>query len=338
MFDAIIFDQWNFDWKDLPTARSPKQFYVFFTLEAAAHRHGELQNRIDHLNKMPGFFNLTMTYRQDSDIPAPYGQFEGRDGRHPPSGLQLDKFILKFGRDNQHLAQKKNGSQQGLKIAQYVSNCETAVGRENLVDMIDFLTPVDIYGNCGNFYCSQMEEDNCLNLLGEKYHFYLAFENAMCKDYITEKFFKVLNQNVVPVVFTGANMSSVAPPHSYINVADFPTIEELVAHLKRVASDDSLYASYFWWRDFYTVTDSQFSFLYADNRHSVSDSQFRYWCRLCDLLWNREGKESRSVEDLYGWWVNQANCSTLKIGLPPGSRPKKFNFRERKISLDSMRP
>ena len=78
-----------------------------------------------------------------------------------------------------------------------------------------------------------MEEVNCLNLLGEKYHFYLSFENAMCKDYITEKFFMVLNQNVIPVVFTGANMSAVAPPHSYINVADFPTIQELVAHLER---------------------------------------------------------------------------------------------------------
>ena len=211
--------------------RSPKQFYVFFTLEAAAHRQGGLRNRIDQLNKIPGFFNLTMTYRHDSDIPAPYGQFEGREGRQPPSGDQLEKYIRRFGQDNQQMAEKKGS--QGLRIAQYVSNCETAVGRENLVDMIDYLTQVDIYGNCGDFYCSQKEEVNCLNLLGEKYHFYLSFENAMCKDYITEKFFMVLNQNVIPVVFTGANMSAVAPPHSYINVADFPTIQELVAHLER---------------------------------------------------------------------------------------------------------
>ena len=72
-----------------------------------------------------------------------------------------------------------------------------------------------------------------MNLLGDKYKFYLSFENALCKDYISEKFFKVLNQNVIPVVFNGANMSTVAPPHSYINVADFPTIEKLVAYLSR---------------------------------------------------------------------------------------------------------
>ena len=211
--------------------RSPKQFYVFFTLEAAGHRQGGLPNQIEELNKIPGFFNLTMTYRLDSDVPAPYGQFEDH-GKQPPSGRQLEEYIKKFGQENRKLAHKKSGK-KGVSIAQYVSNCWTAVGRENLVDMIDFITPVDIYGNCGDFYCSQNDEDDCLNLLGEKYKFYLSFENAMCTDYITEKFFKVLNQNVIPVVFTGANMSKIAPPHSHINVADFPTIQDLVAHLER---------------------------------------------------------------------------------------------------------
>ena len=211
--------------------RSRKQFYVFFTLEAASHRQGGLPNQIEELNKIPGFFNLTMTYRLDSDVPAPYGQFEGL-GKQPPSGRQLEEYIKKFGQDNKKLAHKQSGK-KGVSIAQYVSNCWTAVGRENLVDMIDFITPVDIYGNCGDLGCPPWEKERCLNLLGDKYKFYLSFENALCKDYVSEKFFKVLNQNVIPVVFNGANMSTVAPPHSYINVADFPTIEQLVAYLSR---------------------------------------------------------------------------------------------------------
>lgn len=32
-----------------------------------------------------------------------------------------------------------------------------------------------------------------------KYKFYLAMENALCKDYITEKVFKVLSHNIIPV-------------------------------------------------------------------------------------------------------------------------------------------
>ena len=127
-------------------------------------------------------------------------------------GRQLEEYIQKFGRENQHLAEKKKGS-QGLTIAQYVSNCKTAVGRENLVDMIDYLTPVDIYGNCGDLFCPPWEKARCLNMLSEKYKFYLSFENAMCKDYITEKFFtKFMDQRLVPVVRGGGAYETYFPP------------------------------------------------------------------------------------------------------------------------------
>ena len=75
----------------------------------------------------------------------------------------------------------------------------------------------------------------------------------LSQDYVTEKFFKILPYNVIPVVLNGANMSRVAPPHSYINVMDFNSTEELASHLHRVDQDDKLFASYFWWRDYYTV-------------------------------------------------------------------------------------
>ena len=58
---------------------------------------------------------------------------------------------------------------------------------------------------------------------------------------------------MIPVVLNGANMSRVAPPHSYINVRDFNSAEELAHYLHMVDQDDKLFASYFWWRDYYTV-------------------------------------------------------------------------------------
>ena len=65
-----------------------------------------------------------------------------------------------------------------------------------------------------------------LKLLGETFQFYLAFENSLCDDYITEKFFNCLlaNAEIIPVVMNGANMSSIAPKNSYIDVKDFETI------------------------------------------------------------------------------------------------------------------
>ena len=45
----------------------------------------------------------------------------------------------------------------------------------------------------------------------------------MCEDYLTEKFWKVLKYNVIPVVLNGANMTRHAPPHSYVDVKAFDT-------------------------------------------------------------------------------------------------------------------
>ena len=67
--------------------------------------------------------------------------------------------------------------------------------------------------------------------------FYLAFENSLCRDYITEKFWKVLSYNVVPVVLNGVNMSRVAPPHSYIDIKDFDSVEGQTPYMQYVHSD-----------------------------------------------------------------------------------------------------
>ena len=55
--------------------------------------------------------------------------------------------------------------------------------------------------------------------------FYLSLENSLCADYVTEKFWKVLGHNVIPVVLNGANMSNIAPNHSYIDFKDFNSIK-----------------------------------------------------------------------------------------------------------------
>ena len=47
------------------------------------------------------------------------------------------------------------------------------------------------------------------------------------EDYITEKFWKVLPYNVIPIVLNGVDMTTVAPPHSYIDIKDFKSFEGL---------------------------------------------------------------------------------------------------------------
>ena len=70
---------------------------------------------------------------------------------------------------------------------------------------------------------------------------------------MTEKFFNILHYDVIPVVLNGANMSDIAPPHSYIDVQDFNSTKDLSDYLVKVDKNDTLFASYFWWRDYYVA-------------------------------------------------------------------------------------
>ncbi len=59
--------------------------------------------------------------------------------------------------------------------------------------------PIDQYGQCsagGN--C----DTDCYNNLGTNYKFYLSFENSLCKEYVTEKFWQILGNIFELLLFT----------------------------------------------------------------------------------------------------------------------------------------
>ncbi len=62
---------------------------------------------------------------------------------------------------------------------------------------------IDVYGKCGRKKCPLNED--CKAFISKEYKFYLAFENSVCTDYITEKFFNILRHDIVPVVWGGGN-------------------------------------------------------------------------------------------------------------------------------------
>ena len=129
---------------------------------------------------------------------------------------------------------------------------------------------VDVYGRCGSKSCNKLvNATKCYENMSKNYKFYLSFENSVCKeiirkqlyfgstfffqDYITEKFFNILQYDVIPIVLNGANMTNIAPPHSHINIQDFNSTKHLAEYLMKVDKNDTLFASYFWWRDYYYV-------------------------------------------------------------------------------------
>lgn len=64
---------------------------------------------------------------------------------------------------------------------------------------------------------------------------------------MTEKFFKALAMDVVPVVLGGANYSSIAPPNSFVDAMDFASPVLLGAHLLSIARNRSLYNRWVIW-------------------------------------------------------------------------------------------
>ncbi|CAH8873143.1 unnamed protein product [Trichobilharzia szidati] len=109
---------------------------------------------------------------------------------------------------------------------------------------------IDIYGRCGFKECPRSSESECFELLRKDYKFYLSFENSLCKDYVTEKFFKnALTNDVIPIVM-GASIEEykmIAPPYSFIHVDEFESPAKLAEYLYYLNRNDTAYNEYFAW-------------------------------------------------------------------------------------------
>jgi alpha-1,3-fucosyltransferase len=124
-----------------------------------------------------------------------------------------------------------------------------------------------------------------------------SFENSFCDDYVTEKFFKVLEYDIVPIVLGSGNYSKMAPQHSYIDARDFDSPEELAKYLFYLDKNETAYAEYFEWKKYFKV-----------------NWDHRVFCQLCEAL-NDVTKPSKTYPDIKSWWVNESHC------IPKGSFP-----------------
>ena len=76
------------------------------------------------------------------------------------------------------------------------------------------------------------------------YKFYLALEDSLCEDYVTEKFFRFLHRDVVAVALGAANYSLFVPQGTYVDVRDFRSPKDLASHLLLLDARNDLYEEY----------------------------------------------------------------------------------------------
>lgn len=292
-FDAIMFHQRSLMLGDIPnpSTRRKDQRYIHWMFESPAHLHYDSTPII----RLGNFFNWSMSYRLDSKFPARHGSFSQMK-EIPVEGV-LEEYMKQYGINNTHLANKT--IVKGIAAA-FMSNCHSVSHREKVIKLLKMYLNVDVYGtgSCSDpgMTCPRSDDAKCLTMLNTSYKFYFSFENSLCADYITEKFWKVLKINVIPVVLNGVDMTQHAPPHSYIDIKDFKTLKDAAKYMIKVSEDDKLFASYFWWRDFYI----------AKSRNLWSEA----WCGLCSSLHNKSEPVS-VIQDLHKWWATDAKCFSM---------------------------
>ncbi|CAN7950674.1 unnamed protein product, partial [Ixodes hexagonus] len=270
--DAVVFHVRDWGVEDVPPARTSTQKWVWWTMESPDHTKSYGYRWPENM------FNWTMSYRRDSDVLTPYGE-------------TVKKSNIAAKRD--HVALWRLKTRVAIWL---VSRCNTPSGRENYTEELRKHVQVDIYGDCGDHQCSKENYTACYREFERKYFFILAFENSICRDYVTEKFFRALDFDLVPVVFGGANYSQIAPPGSYIDALSFRSPRDLAEYLQKVARNATLYASFFEWKRRFVI---QLSTVYD-------------MCPLCAKLHSEDFKKRTSYFDIREWWESGGRCRRLK--------------------------
>jgi hypothetical protein len=145
-------------------------------------------------------------------------------------------------------------------INAFMSGCWNKSGRfDYLVELMSYLD-IHSFGKVLNnkaiesdpYFNTGGPSGESLHFKGQvipRYKFTIAFENAIAKDYVTEKFFQPLVAGSVPIYLGAPNVEDFAPgDNCYINVNSFASVKELAEYLLLLDNNDELYNEYLKWK------------------------------------------------------------------------------------------
>ncbi|XP_060806470.1 alpha-(1,3)-fucosyltransferase C-like [Amyelois transitella] len=292
-FDAVVFnaqDISKMSLHNISLERSPHQKYIFRSQEPA-ERH-PICHRI-----FEDFFNLTWTYKLNSDIPQPFINVYDINNKLVGPSTQVD-WIEKMNH-TENFKSKIEGKEKA--IAWIVTKCKAKNTYSDFIkglrnELKGYNYTLDIYGPCGDIKCPKQSIYSCYKLVEKKYFFQLVLEDAMCEDYVTEKVVKSLMHFTIPVVFGSANYTRFLPPGSYINFQEFG--------LKKFGA----------LIDYLMKTPQNYGFLFDWKNHYFYSIRPRsYICDLCTKL--NENGNITPQRHFRRWWFSDYRdvCDRLKL-------------------------
>lgn len=242
----------------LHLTRPPMQRWLWLSLEPPINNH--------NLSNYNGLFNWTMSYRRDADIFMPYGE------------------LVSKRTNTTYIIPKKSGCLVCWVVSKYKANQSRSLVFQQLKKHIPS-NVMEVYGKWSN---RSLSNKKLLSTIS-RCNFYLAFENSVSTDYITEKLWRnSLQAGSVPVVL-GPPRSIYelsVPPESFIHVNDFSSIKALATFLSQVAADRERYESYFRWHHYYDVKT------YTDWKERL--------CNIC-MHYDQLSNQKKVYNDLYSW-------------------------------------
>lgn len=304
---AVLFFGEDFSWSFQLSDRnrsSLQQRWIFWSWEAPIH-HPEytkasltfnwFDNRLFDYSSLILSLSRTMTYRQDSDIVHDYGRYILRNQSHTIRDVQVVDFYLSANDNrstfdiNDEFRKRKN------EIVWFVSNCRSQTQRHEFAKALNKLYPIDQYGQCSDLNkTSTVASSTVFERTLFQYKFYLAFENAHCQDYITEKaFYNALAHGSIPIVLgsTEENYKDLLPPNSFLHLKHFDQLDQLADELKRINDDRNVFKSYHQWRDNYRL-------IVWPSNYFIDDR----FCDLCIKLYN---DKKEKIYSNFSNWLNK---------------------------------
>lgn len=203
---GYLFDGAKITLNDLPKTRKYDEYWALY--------YDSSPKDVPFLLQSIHLFNFTSSFSRYSDIPLTLQPFTSLEE------LINYKLMYTYG--------QKSAFQKNIKLAPILylqSHCNTLTGRELYVQQLGRHIAIDSYGAClKNKSLPANIEDDATNPRDirnfydfvSKYKFMIVYEDVVCEDYISSKFWKSLTLGVVPIYF-GATNIRVSSPQSTQN-------------------------------------------------------------------------------------------------------------------------
>lgn len=102
----------------------------------------------------------------------------------------------------------------------------------------------------------------------------ISFENAIAKDYVTEKFYNPLLAGTVPIYRGAPNIEDFIPgKNSFVNVNTFESPKKLAEYMEKCYRDNNIYNNFNEWRNTHILS------LFKEKLENIRLSPFYRLCQ-----------------------------------------------------------